>query len=248
MIESPDKNELERKIDQYIDGQLSDEEIEELWAVLIQDGDYLDYLKSAANLKAVMEKKRKSRKPAHNRPYWSYAAAAVVILVIAVMTVLNMPAFQGADSVEPIESIELEYYRSSDGTVDSATDPEVIPQAISLANSGESEQAISILEQELNQARQDEWVAELSIQIGSLQYNSDRYDESIESFERVTNLDEVDVLVLEKAYWYLGNAYFQMDRLDEAYDAIERAYELDGAYRRVAGSYLDALGDSANAR
>lgn len=248
MIESPDRNELERKIDQYVHGQLSDEEIEELWAVLIQDGDYLDYLKSAANLKAVMEKKRKSRKPAHEQPYWSYAAAAVFILVIAVMTVLNMPVFQGADSVEPIESIELEYYRSADGTVDSAADPEVIQQAISLANSGETEQAISILEQELNQARQDEWVAELSIQIGSLQYNSDRYDESIESFERVTNLDEVDILVLEKAYWYLGNAYFQMDRLDEAYDAIERAYELDGAYRRVAASYLDALGDSANAR
>ncbi len=51
----------------------------------------------------------------------------------------------------------------------------------------------------------------------------------------------MEVLIREKAYWYLGNSYFQMNQLEQARQAIQHAYELNGAYRRVTKHYLDAL-------
>ena len=250
MIESFNKKELEEKIDQYINGQLSASEVDELWAELIQDGYHLDYLKSAANLKAVVERRRKERQSSDNRQYWYYAAAAVIALLIAVVGVMNMSWQSDSASIEPVTSIELDYYRSGEGTIDADNKSDVIQNAIRLANTGQVEQAISLLNSELQNATSPRWVAELSLNVGSLYYNNGSYEQAIQKFDQVIaeldnaeNLTANDKLMLEKAYWYTGNAYFHMDKLAEAQSSIEKAYEMNGAYRRVAQSYLDALSE-----
>lgn len=244
MIESFNKKELEEKIDLYINGQLSAQEVDELWSELIQDGYHLDYLKSAANLKAVVERKREERRAQQKQKYWYYAAAAVIALLITVMGVINF-SFQSSDlSVQPIASVELDYYRSGDGAVDSISDREVIQDAISLANTGRIDEAISLLNKELEDASEPGWIAELSLSLGSLHYNENRYNEAISYYRNVIDRrEQVDLLMVEKAYWYIGNAYFHMDKLSEAQENIKEAYELNGAYRRVAKSYLDALSE-----
>jgi tetratricopeptide (TPR) repeat protein len=243
MIESFNKKELEEKIDQYINGQLSAQEVDELWAELIQDDYHLDYLKSVANLKAVIERKREEQKNTHKEQYWYYAAAAVIALLIAVVGVMNIST-QQQSSVEPISSIELDYYRSGDGIISSSSDKEVIRNAIKLANTGRENEAISLLASELENASKPEWIAELSLNLGSLHYNNGNYNTAIEHYERVvSHKDNVEVLTLEKAYWYIGNAHFHLDHLVDARTNIEKAYALNGAYRRVAQSYLNALSD-----
>lgn len=241
MIESFNKKGLEEKIDRYINGQLSAQEVDELWSELIQDEYHLDYLKSAANLKAVIKQKREARKAKKTQQYWYYAAAAVIALLIAVLGVMSLST-QDSTSVQPVSSIELDYYRSGDGSLDSAQEPGIISDAIRLANTGRVSEAISMLDTELETASKPAWVAELSLNLGSLHYNEANYTEAISYYSAViTNKDYVDVLMLEKAYWYAGNAYFHMDELAEAQANIEEAYKLNGAYRRVAKSYLDAL-------
>lgn len=242
MIESFNKKELEEKIDQYINGQLSAQEVDELWAELVQDGYHLDYMKSVANLKAVIERKREEQKAVNKKRYWYYAAAAVIALLIAALGVMNISLQEGTP-VEPISSIELDYYRSGDGVLDTeGTDKESIQDAIKLANTGRVDAAITLLNSELEKASEPSWIAELSLNLGSLHYNQGNYEECIQFYEKVIDhKEEVDVLVLEKAYWYTGNAYFHLDQLAEAKTNIEKAYDLNGAYRRVAGSYLDAL-------
>lgn len=42
--------ELEERINQYVNGNLTETEIDRLWSDLIQDGHYLEYLKTIANL------------------------------------------------------------------------------------------------------------------------------------------------------------------------------------------------------
>lgn len=244
MIESFNKKELEEKIDLYINGQLSAQEVDELWSELIQDGYHLDYLKSAANLKSVIERKREERKAQQKQKYWYYAAAAVIALLITVMGVMNF-SFQSNDlSVQPVASVELDYYRSGDGVIDSSSDKKIIQDAISLANTGQVDKAISLLNTELEDASEPEWIAELSLSLGSLHYNENRYKESISYYRNVIDRkDQVGLLMVEKAYWYIGNAYFHMDKLTEAQENIRKAYELNGAYRRVAKSYLDALAE-----
>ncbi len=243
MIESFNKKELEEKIDQYINGQLSAREIDELWAELIQDGYHLDYLKSAANLKAVIEQKREARRVNSAKRYWYYAAAAVVALLIGVLGVMNLSTQDGT-AVQPVSSIELDYYRSGDGTLDTVDESGIIRDATRLANTGRVSEAISLLDAELEKATEPAWIGELSLNLGTLHYNEGNYNEAISYYSTViSNKDHIDVLMLEKAYWYTGNAYFHMDKLTEARANIEEAYKLNGAYRRVAKSYLNALAD-----
>lgn len=240
MIESHNKNELETKIDRYVNGQLSPQEVDELWTELIRDGYHLDYLKSVANVKAVVEKRRDQKK-AQKRKIWYYAAAAVMVLLLAVMSVITLTNNTDS-SLQPVQSIELDYYRSGDGGAVSGTESEVIRKAITLANTGQIDEAVTILEEELAEASDPEWVSTLSLNIGSLLYNQGKFEESISYYENVIERrEEIDVLMLEKAYWYAGNAYFQLDHLSEARNYIEKAHELDGAYRRVTQSYLNAL-------
>ncbi len=242
MIESFSQNKIEDKIDQYINGQLSQEEIDELWAELIQDGYHLDYLKTVANLKEAVKKRKEKRKVRQLRRYWSYAAAAVLALTIGVISVFNLSQMGADANVKPIDSIELDYYRSSEGTVNDGVDSRVIRDAITLANSGEFDQATALLNNELQKAENPQWISELNLNLGSLYYNEGDYQQSISYFEEVVERESaIDVLTVEKAYWYLGNAYFQMDELDQAKQNIEKAYALNGAYRRVAQSYLNAF-------
>lgn len=242
MIESFNKQELEEKIDRYVNGKLSPAEIDELWSELVQDDYHLDYLRSVANVKAVIENEKKKRRQARIRRIWSYAAAAVVTLFLGVMLVINVTDFTGTSDVQPVQSIELDYYRSSEG----AANPEgatVITRAITLANTGEFQQAVALLDRELQTENiSPVWESEVSLTLGSLYYNEGQYPEAIPAYETVIgHRDEVDVLTLEKAYWYLGNTYFQMERLGDARENIQKAYALNGAYRRVAQSYLNAL-------
>lgn len=242
MIESFSQNKIEEKIDQYINGQLNQEEIDELWAELIQDGYHLDYLKTVANLKEAVKKRKQRQKVRRMRRYWSYAAAAVLALTIGIIGVFNLTDVSSDVTVQPIQSIELDYYRSSEGTINDDANNRIIRDAITLANSGEFDQATSLLSNELQKAEEPQWIAELNLNLGSLYYNEGNYQQSVGYFKEVVDREaSVDVLTVEKAYWYLGNAYFQLDELDQAKQNIEKAYALNGAYRRVAQSYLNAF-------
>ena len=170
------------------------------------------------------------------------AAAAAMILIVGAFGLLQFSAESG--SIEPIAAIELDYYRSADGTTEGSTGDSVIREAIVLANEGQYQQAVEVIESELNNISDANSRALLFINAGSILYNVSMYEEAAIRFERVVELDESDPLVRERAYWYLGNTYFQMNKLNEAKQAFEQAYELNGAYSRVAQSYLRALANS----
>lgn len=244
MIESRNQKEIEERIDQYVKGQLSNSEIEELWTELIQEDYYLDYLKSVANIKSIIDKKKSRGRVTRIRKYWSYAAAAVIALTIGVLTALNFPGIDFTSDVRPVSKIELDYYRSANGASDDAQGRQIISQAITLANTGRFEEALSFLENELSKASDPAWISEINLNLGSLYYNEGKYQEALDHYnEVITHRSQIDMLMLEKTHWYMGNAYFQLGQLDQARISIEKAYELNGAYRRVAQRYLDALND-----
>lgn len=240
MIESNNEKELQKKIDQYTDGQLSAEEVDELWTELIQDGEHIDYLKTSANVKAIAKQKREEKEKRQRRRYSYLAAAAVVTLLIAITSFMSY-VYDSADSVQPMAQVELDYYRSAENPL-SERGTELIGEAITLANTGNVNQALRLLHGELETASQPEWIARLNLNIGSLYYNQSQYNSAIDHYNNVIDLQEhIDVLVLEKAYWYVGNAYFHTDQLDKALANIQKAHDLNGAYSRVAESYLEAL-------
>ena len=249
MIESKINKDLERKIDLYVNGELDAEQTDELWAELIQDEYYMDYMKSVANVKAVIDRKH-AEKPTSKvytlRKVAQYAAAAAVILIAGVVGVMNMNT-SGDFSVSPVAQIGLDVVRNNDGISPIVTN-EVIRRAIRMATDGEVAEATSILQAELKETTDPQLKAEIALSLGSIQYNSGNYSSSIENFSIVTAQEDIDVLTLEKGYWFLGNTYFQLDRLQEAEVAFSKAYELNGAYSRVAKTYVDALDNVLSSR
>lgn len=245
MTEQLNNEELKHKIDLYTEGRLTASEVDELWAELIQDERYMDYMKSVANLKTVVGKRKQTAKVTSLPTYAYYAAAAVVAILITVFGVINFASQSNSQMVSPVEDVELEYYRSSDGALASAKGEGTIQNAIVLANQGNEDQAISMLKGELeNEKLTTALEVELSITLGSLHYNRAEYGRAIEAYSNIIDQrdnEDIDVLSLEKAYWYRGNAYLQQESVSEARADIQKAYELNGAYRRVAKRYLDAL-------
>ena len=243
MIESNFKKDLERIIDLYVNGKLNEEQVDELWAELIQDEYYLDYTKSVANIKAIIDEKRagQTAAPVYTlRKYINYGVAAAIAVIIGVIGVMNYPAGNTEFSVNPVQTLPLDVYRGS-GDAPAVNDNEIIKQAIALASNGEFDQAVTLLESNLEDADTPDLLAEMSLTLGSIQYNYGDYEASLANFNRVVEQDGIDVLILEKGYWYLGNTHFQLGQLDEAESAFQKAYDLDGQYSRVAKSYIDAL-------
>ena len=242
MIESNRNKDLEKRIEAYVDGNLSTREIDELWAELIDNEYYYDYMKSVASMKKISmtrESESKLQKAESRKSVWLSAAAAI-LLMFGAATIFNIST-EPAESVSPISSIELDYYRSADGMVDDDTKSDVVRRAISTANTGDVAEALSMINEELQKDNSDYKEAELLITSGSILYNSGRFAEAINRFETALKINYDDMMLRERNYWYLGNAYFQINKLDDAKFALEQAFELNGAYSRVAQSYLRAL-------
>ena len=242
MIESNRNKDLEKRIEAYVDGNLSHIEIDELWAELLDNEYYYDYMKSVANLKKISEEREKESRlqgAESQKSVWLSAAAAI-LLMISAAAIFNIST-EPAETVSPISSIELDYYRSADGMAADNMESDVVRRAISTANTGDVAEALILINDELQKDNTDYKEAELLITAGSILYNSGRFAEAIDRFESALEINYDEMMLKERNYWYLGNAYFQVNKLDEAKFALEQAFELNGAYSRVAQSYLRAL-------
>ena len=243
MIESNINKDLERKIDLYINGHLTQEQVDELWAELIQDEYYLDYTKTMANLKNIIEVKKGSSSKKHSnlRKIARYASAAAVVLFVGILGITNYNITQNEQFLA-LSEIPLDTYRNAEGSVETieAADSK-IQEAIQLANSGNVNEAITMLNQELEITDSSNRLAQIGLSLGAIQYNNADYLNSIGSFELVVSQADLTILTLEKGYFYLGNAYFQIDKTEKAKEAFQKAFDLNGQYRRVARSYLDVI-------
>lgn len=235
-----DRNNIEQEINRYINGKLSESEVEELWSVLIQDDEYMDYLKTAANIKEIAESEEGP--PVKRVKSWIYAGAAVIVLLLAVLAILFYSNSKNESQLEPIAAIELPFTRSADMTAQTPDREEIIREAVTLYYKGHFEEAIDLLTEEKKKSADLNWIARLNITMGILHYNDDKFKQAAFYFSDVVKYEgDIALLKLEKAYWYLGNAYFQMLELEKAEAAMRKAYTLDGAYSRVAKLYLDAM-------
>lgn len=242
MIENNFNKDLERQIDLYINGELNQQQTDELWAELVQNEYYLDYMKTVVNVKAIIDR-NKSEKPSSKvyafKKYTKYVSAAAVLIIAGVLGIMN---YSGSteNSIKPVADIGLDVVRSSEGVPESV-DNEIIKKAIQMATSGKVEEAMTLLKDELQSAEESDIVADLALSLGSIQYNYGDYEAAIESFTLIVNQQDINTLTLEKGYWFLGNTYFQLDRLEQAEEAFRQAYNLNGAYSRIAKTYVEAL-------
>lgn len=249
--------ELEKQIDAYIKGRLTEEEALQLWKKLLQRPDYIELLKTELGVKSIIENRSSDTldgtPPAKesgityslNRSLkWMAAAAAIVILVVSVNILqvdtnqaLKNSAKKSFNLAENLSSAQiLRNQKSAVAPADS-----LLNRGFEAAISGEVSRALQMYNEIIAKFSDHPAAVQAYLNKGIIQYNNGKYGESAELFEAVLEKVGDKPILKEKAYWYLGNAYINIERLNDARKAIHRAYQIDGIYRKSAYRLLRKL-------
>ncbi len=248
---------IKERIHNYIDGNLSESEIDQLWADLLGRPDELDYLRTLATLQKMgkegrfdhlydsepqvvplhaTKEKEESGVSFYERfkPY--LAAASVLIIGFAILFNVMTNDVQSPEGVSPISMIEYEIERSADNQT---ILDNYLQEAVSLATSGELEAAFDQLEQASSLDLTTEQSVDVKMVKGAIQYNSGNYSDALQTFQNIEATENIDLMNLEKGVWYLANTQLQLGMLDEAKENMEEVVEMDGAFSRVAKQKLE---------
>ncbi len=244
---------IQEKIDAYRSGKLSEEEVDLLWAELIEDPDQLEYLINSVNLEAIASDKDIAQftsgaqmKPTSSKRFRFYRLSGRTMRIAAVFLVLtgilSMIYLFGSDYVfepEPIAVIELDSYRSS--TIPTAVFDYQIQRAINYASLEQYDLALENIQEINPEYLSEEQKISLAINKGSIYYNRGNYAAAKNIFQEILDRseEEMHVLTKEKIHWFLGNTYLHLEEEDLAMIHIQKTYELNGAYRRLAKRYLN---------
>ena len=245
MIKNNINRDLEKKIDYYINGKLTTHEIDVLWSDLIQNEYYLEYTKTFANLKTLIQREKEVEKIISINKFSNmvaYGAVAAFAIIIGVIGILNFNANStSSNDMSVINWIEYDTYRSSNIDNPDVIDNELVKAAVMAANDGNIEEAIKILENGLLMETDFQVLAKLSLSLGSIQYNNGNYASALINFQQATLRDDIDNKILEKGFWYLANTQIQLDNLLDAEKSLQKTYIMNGQYSRVAKRYLNEI-------
>lgn len=232
---------LEQQIDAYIKGQLSDEEAEQLWVQLMQQPDYIKLLHTEIDVARIYKSKSNA-----GHSYWRWAAAAAAIILLAVALSLFMPGEPkplktwGESQINIAENMaSAEVTRSASAPLEPADS--LLNLGYKTAVSGELDKAMEIFRGIVSDYQDAPAVSQAYLNLGILQFNSGEYDNSISSFTSAISNASDNALLVERSYWYLGNAFVNTERFEEARNAVEEAYKRGKIYKKESYKLLKRL-------
>lgn len=244
-----------QKIDLYIKGELSQDEIDELWKEFLQDPELYDWFETELHLRSLIKKGKKPNFSTDKKPsdstqssfkrykVWFYAAAAAVILAIG----LQFFSFEQEEPLPGLALTEIEQsnligadvLRSDDSPAENVN--VAINSALAAAYEGETAEAIEQFQELLNQSPNNQQQARIEMNLGILFYNSGDYESAKNHFQSITEIENIEDYQKEKSWWFLGNALLNLDQPKAAREAVFNAYSMDGRYQAAALSLLKKL-------
>lgn len=240
--------EIREKIDAYIKGKLSEEEIQELWNEFAKNPELLEVLELEVHVQALIEKQALGKgKEAfiHRLPKWTWhAAAAAVIAIVALVQLFRVdtPVDIQQFVVQNISPAQLE---TSDGV--RAKDLR-ITTADSLLNlgfeaviSGDEDRALNLFNEVISKYDEEPYGSKAFLNKGIILYNEGDYESAIDAFREAEERVKSSRMILEKTQWYLGNALINIGELETAYEAVLKTYQMDGIFRQPAFKLLKKL-------
>lgn len=235
---------LEKQIDAYIRGHLTEDEIDLLWVELLKKPRYIDLLETELHVRAVI-KQRKQATPIHFfTKYWKWmvAAAFVGVLVVALNLIgdseVEKLALTSINVTEHLASVDVIRTKEPD-----LTEAEVLLNAgFKAAVSGRTSHALQSFERITgNYASDVPTVSQAYYNIGILHYNSGNFTEAAASFIQALERREGDTVFEEETRWFLAHTYLQLNQAKQARKELEQVYSMDGMYRRQASNMLEKL-------
>lgn len=256
------KSSIKERIHDFIDGNLSPEEVDQLWSELIARPDALDYLQTLATLKKmgaegkfdhlydaepnvipISAAKKETTSTTFYKKFKPYIAAAMVIIIGFAILFNLMTDVQQTQDAAPISMIEYEIERSADNQT---MLDNYLQEAVSLATSGNLEAAYAQIDEASSLELTTQQSIDLRMVKGAIQYNTKNYSEALETFQTINGTEGIGLMNLEKGTWYLANTQLQLGMRDEAIESMEIVIELDGSFSRVAKNKLESLRQPAS--
>ncbi|NBC03904.1 MAG: hypothetical protein GVY20_09405 [Bacteroidetes bacterium] len=254
---------IKERIHDFIDGNLSSEEVDKLWAELIARPEALDYLQTLTTLKKmgaegkfdhlydgaepnvvpIFAAKSETVSTTFYEKFKPYIAAAMVIIIGFAILFNLMTDVQQTQDAGPISMIEYEIERSADNQT---MLDNYLQEAVSLATSGNLEAAYAQIDEASSLELTTEQSIDLRMVKGAIQYNTKNYSEALETFQTINGTEGIGLMNLEKGTWYLANTQLQLGMRDEAIESMETVIELDGSFSRVAKNKLESLRQPAS--
>jgi hypothetical protein len=231
---------LEDRIDLYVKGVLSQNQIDDLWVDVIQN-DYLDYMKTAATVRKLSVGKNVTPIPLFQRERTRrFTAAAAAAVVIGIGTSLYyLSGSETAPGFSPLAKIEYSLLRSSK-TANEAFDAKLQDITV-MALQGDATRAeaeLTLLAQsDLTEAQR----SSVTLSLAALNYNRGDDATALAGFQSILDQPSQEDAIREKAAWYAANTLIRMNRFDDADRYLQLVIQLDGAYKRAAITASDHL-------
>lgn len=255
-MNNQEKIRIQQQIDLYIKGELSQDEIDELWKEFLKHPEWYDWFETEVHLRSLIKKRKKpsfvnddkpsntaETKSAINSKVWLYAAAAAIILAIG----LQFFTFQeqtpistfALREIEPSNLIGADVVRSNDSPAENLD--VAINNALATALDGSTTEAIEEFEELLNHSPDNQQLFRIDMNLGILFYNSGNYESAQSRFQSITENEEIEEYQEEKSWWFLGNTLLHLNQPAEAREALYNAYMMNGRYQSRALSLINEL-------
>lgn len=242
-------------IHDFVEGKLSEQNTDTLWAHLITNPADLEYLQTLATLKKMGQdgafstydnqqiQENDSRlfqllSPSADGGYTWYYLAAAAVLIFGFAILFSLPGdTESVAEFGPIAMIEFNIERSADALTDLEI---IINRAISHSSAGNPDVALELLNSIQTEHISRTLEADIELMKGAVHYNAGAFEEAGIHFQNAIQKNP-DKLTLEKAYWYLANAQLQLGMDKDAIQNIMIVIEADGAFLRIASIALENL-------
>lgn len=250
-----EEKEISKTFARFLKGELSNEEIDQLWEEFLKDPELFYRFETEVNLYHMFNEQRsagetdsqqKSTAVIHSfKKYqkWIYAAAAAIILSIGLQlfSIDETDLLRNAAiaSIDVTEMMGADVYRDDS---ERASDLDLnINLALAKALDDQFDEAQEILEYLLEEELSDIQSGKVHLNLGILNYNRADYREAVSAFAAVTVIETLPFYLEEKAWWFKGNAYLNLDEVELAREAVFNAYTLDGRFASPALALLKKL-------
>ncbi len=238
---------IQKQIDAYVKGELTEEQISDLWVEFAKNPALLDDLELEVGVYDLIKKESASSKkaPVKSLPSWTWhAAAAAVLVLVALVQLFQIPSKTSLDEFLVAE-IGIDQIETSNGI---RAKEMVVSAADSILNLGFSElvagkpnRALSLFNEVIRDYDVEPYSSKAFLNKGIVYYNTAEYDSSIVAFLFALDRVSESKMIEEKAYWYLGNAYANVNELEKAREAVFQAYLLDGVFRESSFLLIQKL-------
>ncbi len=244
------EKDIRRKIDSYIKGTLSEDEISGLWTEFAKTPALLDELELEVGVKRLIEEgalgtHKNTTANILQLPTWTWhAAAAAVLVLVAFIQIFRVDSRTELDqfltsTIAPDQIETGDGVRAKDMVV--VTADSLLNLGFSALVSGNTRQALSLYNEVIENYDIEPYGSKAFTNKGILLYNEGDYAASITAFDDALMRVQDSRMIEEKAYWYKGNALVNLGELKEARLAVLYAYSLDGVFRKPAFLLLQKL-------